>query len=188
MRIENGKLILEQRECFYCNGKKSVEDTTRCSNDGIPRTATYKHPCKICGSKTKQLHYRIPIGTFHTCTNCNGSGLQDENTCDYTPDGFESQLEIHLLRTNREMGQWEQTLGMMGSVFSCVDYGRHNKTPDDELIADVRKSCQRSQATKLIDKEMNILPIVIITGDQGYSVIKMKHETVKLLIEKGWMK
>lgn len=191
MKIKDGKLVLEKRNCTWCDGKGVKEKKLKCSNYGIPRTATYKKPCTICGGRSKDSHGYLPTGIFETCTACNGNKLVDETIYDYTNHDMAQQFKIHLLRhPNRVMGFVEQHLSLRGSVYSIVDYGRCHQLSDEELISTVRGHCKTIQACKLVldEYDLSILPLVIITGDQGYSVIKAPQKYIDTLKEKGFIK
>lgn len=181
MRIENGQLILEKKNCTHCR-LGSVPSRISCPK------------CNGTGNG--------PRGGKRGCRNCHGFGDSWDHdnrvVCDYcNGDYYESQLEtpfdhIHFAKDDveikvvrdleaRELTLEESYFGV--GLFSCTDYGRHKTKSDDELIEDAfhfeEKGTAWTQGIKLIKDKHNLAIcnyLAIVTADQGYSVIPIFEE------------
>jgi len=130
--------------------------------------------CPHCGSTTKHNHKYLDKGEIQDCCMCRGKGKKQEDSCSSMPQKLFESLDFMVVRTNLQQTFNEAYLGI-GCVFSCTDYGRHKNMTDEELINSV-KSNTFNQATKVVDDNDNVMPILIITSDNGYSVKKCKPE------------
>lgn len=189
MKIENGKVIFEVIPCDVCSGTGKQKERVVCPNNNKPHMASKRKPCTICGNVSRWNHKAIETGKIIDCWHCSGKGIYQEKSTDYCPENlFNNNTTFYVIRQNeREMSWGEQHVGLMGSVFSCVDYGRNHTQSDEELIESVKDTIKVEQASKFIDEENNVLPILIITGDQGYTVTKLSpkyKEKFKLYLER----
>lgn len=121
MRVENGIVVLEKVECKLCDGTgmynsyripcPTCKGTRRGKRGGV-------NGCKDCYDGTKLI-----IAHDKVCHRCNGTKLQDESICDYTPDGFLATIPIKVFVRNANITFNEAYLGF-GCLWSCEDYGR----------------------------------------------------------------
>lgn len=169
MRIENGKLVFEKKNCSFCQ-KGQVAGTITCPEcKGTGKGKRGKpFACKKCNGRRTTWSWDHPV----TCSLCNGNYLnsENENDCDYLPEGIFQNMPMKVIRVNQGMTWNEEHLGM-GCVFSCVDYGNAwGNNNDAELIATVKK--ERSiQATKIAKDDGTVAnSIGIFVKPGGYSV------------------
>lgn len=168
MRIDNGMLILERKDCFCGDGTVAAKLTCpTCKGTGNGARGG-RNGCRKCyGSGSA---YDQDVRT--TCLRCNGDfkDAMREDMCDRISDADWEAFEFRVYRSNRAMTWGEQHLG--AGVFSCVDYGAHRALDDEVLIKEARKS-GHVQATKIADSATGRVAdhIGIFCADQGYSVI-----------------
>lgn len=181
MRIENGNIILERKNCTRCNAGTIPSEITcpKCNGTGNgPRGG--KRGCKKCsGFKTVFDH-----DNRLTCPDCNGDYI---NAVEETPYDHiyisKNDLDVKVIRDRetREMSWAEQFIGV--GLFSCTDYGRHKDMSDDELIESAfhfdEKGTFWTQGIKLVRNKHDLSIcnyLAIVTGNQGYSVIPIFEE------------
>jgi hypothetical protein len=184
MKIENGQLILERKNCRSCrNGEVATKvDCPKCNGTGKgPRGG--KNGCRTChGSR---VHWDW-INT-QTCPKCEGNyeGFESETPYDHIYIE-KNDLPVKVIRdyVKRQMSFAEMYIGM--GLFSCTDYGRHKNQNDEELIESAfhfdEKGTFWTQGIKLIrdNKDLRICDhLAIVVGDQGYSVLPVFEEDEK---------
>jgi hypothetical protein len=170
MKIVNGKAVFEEVQCWHCEGTGKYEYFITCPNWRKPVAHKPGRKCEICGSKNQHDH-KVVGSEIRDCTICNGKGSMMENLYDSDRGGVWKTLPVKLIRSNREQTWAEAYLGV--GLWSCTDYGAHQKMTDEELIQKLHE--ERSgyhQFCKYVDKELNVAPeIVVLCNDMGYSVI-----------------
>lgn len=172
MRLENGKMVYEMHPCISCDGKGQVNEILDCPND---RMKMRGQKCPHCGT-TNCHHSFISTGKMRPCGYCDGAGKKMEDRCDSIPDEMWKALKFKVYRTNQHTTFNDAYLGF-GSVWSCMDYGRHMEMTDDELIAKVRDEGNYIQAIKIINEDGTICDhIGIVCKDQGYVVYGLDKE------------
>lgn len=164
MRIENGKLVYEEKNCLRCYGKRVVEDWVYCPNHG---KAMRGKPCTYCGSTTKHDHRMVENGHC-TCPSCKGTGLVMEDRYSSIPDDIWKSLSFTVVVGNRGLNFNESYLGM-GLVYSSADYGQHWNLTDEQLIEKVREH-DYVQACKIATEDDRVCPMYIIRYNNGYTV------------------
>lgn len=180
MYVKDGILVLEKnsKECRRCQkgyipGFMLVE-CDKCKGTGrrgsgrcrkCNRPGGYIDPDARPGKLVRADHDNPVV-----CPVCHGNYVdyEDDRLTDTISEELYDQLEWQVMRTNRAMSWGEQYLG--GDLGSCVDYGRHKKQTDEELI-EHEKNHSRPQATALVDRNTMRFAkgIVIVTADQGYT-------------------
>jgi hypothetical protein len=135
MKIIDGKVTMETKECLYCHGKGQREEWVSCPNYG---KAMRGKACPHCGSTTKHNHRPINTGNIIECDHCKGVGRVDETLYDYA-DNLYSAMEFRVYRQNRA-GSWNEMHFGAGCVYSCTDYGAAWNHPENDagLIAKVK--------------------------------------------------
>jgi len=166
MKQEGNKLIFEKVRCSYCEGTGERERYERCKFTG---KSMYGKSCVVCGSTTKNGHRRLmSTGEMCTCSMCNGNGVKLEKASDFLPHYIWETLNFIVERTN-VVQDWNQHNVGMGYISSISDYGAYKKITDKELINIVKnESCV--QACHVIDVNNNLLPVIITTNDNGYTI------------------
>lgn len=181
MKIDNGQLILERKNCRNCRmGTVPTKiDCTKCGGSGNgPRGG--KNGCRKCHG----YGYEWDQDNRLTCEVCNGNY---ENFLSETPYDHihfsKDDIRIKVIRdyASRAMSFGEQFIGV--GLFSCTDYGRHKSQSDEELIESAFHFDERetnwTQGIKLI-RDKNDLRVcdalAIVVADQGYSVIPVFEE------------
>lgn len=169
MKIENGKLILERKECSYCNqGKQSSRKVcTSCKGTGNGKRGG-KRGCKVCYGNCYVWDHNNPI----PCTTCNGDykNRTPETDCDYLPDSIFPALPFVVYRVERSMTLGESLIGL-NSVFSCSDYGRAYRTQNDAALIESVRSHQGVQACKVVNEAGELCDhIGIFVKFDGYVV------------------
>lgn len=167
MQIIDGKLVLGKKNCHCGDGTVSTRVTCKeCRGSGNGKRGG-RGGCKKCyGSGSTYDHDNRSV-----CPQCNGNfkDHENENSCDYLPDGVFAKLDVRVYYTNT-MTIGESLLGL-GCVYSCGDYGDAWKNRNDEkLIAEVRRQ-SGVQATKIVDKDNNVCDhIGVFVSERGYAV------------------
>lgn len=174
MRVENGKVIFERKNCTCGDGKQARKvPCTKCGGTGNgPRGGA--NTCKGVKNKGCFRGYTWDHNDPIPCSRCNGD-FQDhdeENDCDYLPKGVWQRFDFKVYRNANDLTVGEFLMGYGdGTVFSCTDYGRHEDQSDEELIASVRDRNSSTQACKVIDQDHNLAShIGIFCSPNGYAV------------------
>jgi hypothetical protein len=172
----------EDCSCTYNTAGKQagIKRCSTCDGSGKGKRGKVRG-CKDCyGSGTKP-----DFDNLVTCTRCNGTARIPANICSTSPQEIVDAMPVIILRSLRNMSWSEQYLGH--GLYSCVDYGSWKSKTDEQLIQDFREhkhhqlikitrevggqkpakenGYEDSRIYKLVDC------IVILTGDQGYSVM-----------------
>jgi hypothetical protein len=169
MKIENGKLILERKNCTNCQEGKVIKPTPcpECNGTGNGKRGG-KRQCKKCYGNGKQYSW----DNTQTCPQCNGNYISasPEITTDCLPENIFQALDFQVVRIDREANFNELNLGL-GCLWSVGDYGAAwAKNDDKALIAEV-KSHGHNQACKVINDDLKICDyIAIVVTRGGYSV------------------
>jgi len=167
MKLVDGKVVTETKECCYCNGTGKREKWISCPNHG---RAMRGKPCQYCKATTKHGHQPINTKTIETCQRCNGTGRVDEDLCSYA-DNIYQAMEFRVYRQNRA-GSWNELHFGAGCVFSCCDYGAAWDHPENDaaLIEKVRNNSGQ-QACKFCRDDGSLADhIGIFVNRDGYSV------------------
>lgn len=180
MRVEGNRVVLERKDCAWCNEDGTVAARVwnicpKCKGTGKRGNGR----CMNCNDKNGYyiagpipghvMEYdhdkRVP------CRSCNGVHFQTEVE-NYTDRVDVSFLPVEVLRSRREQSWAESYLG--AGVYTVVDYGRNQTMSDEELIAPVVKELKSVQASKVVKNKDDLQlcdKIVIITAAGGYSAI-----------------
>jgi hypothetical protein len=168
MKIENGKVVFERKDCWQCNkGQKArIIPCPECKGTGRGKRGGARG-CKKCNGFRTSCSWDDPV----PCDACQGNyqNHEPEDATDYLPAGAFASLTFKVYRVTREMTWGESHIGL-GCVYSCTDYGRSNAATDDAIIADV-KNHSGVQACKVIDAQGNLCDhIGIFVRQGGYTV------------------
>ena len=180
MRLEGDILILEQNthDCRWCRqGTVPGEKWIKCPKcNGTGRRGSGR--CRNCKPSfsiyeyrpgyVEELDYDNPVpcprwgGLFHN--------YEDDSITDQVPEEIAYLLEWRVNRIPVDMNWWDSNIG--GQLGSCVDYGRHSKQTDAELIAYEQRNT-RLPASAITRETPNGLQvakgIVILCKRDGYT-------------------
>lgn len=184
MRIEDGKLILEKKDCTLC------EEGTICTKENCPKCGgTGRGPrggkgkCKPCfGSGNYYNHDKRSV-----CPICGGNykGFEMEVPSDYAPKELWQSLNFKVYRQNRGMTWNEQHIGI-GSIYCCVDYGRAWKEEDSKVIQDVQFKDGKQAGSSFTDRDGVLCDhIGIFLTPEGYSVKPLFVQDGKLVTKRS---
>jgi hypothetical protein len=173
MKIENGKIVFENKECYSCNGhghplaSKTCPD---CLGSGNGKRGK-RGGCRSCfGRKTVTDFSRRD--TSQVCEICKGSKVVMEDRHDWCTTEIWQSLNFKVNRdpTGR-FGFNESYLGL-GYVSCITDYGTAFKANDDAaLIESVRKEKQSSQVCNFTEEDGTLCDyILIIVTRSGYKL------------------
>lgn len=154
MRLENGKLILERRDCSYCNHMPGLSlapsACPTCKGSGNGKRGG-RGKCPQCSGSGRVYD----SGATMPCRACAGNykDFQAETYCDTIPLSIYQTLPVKVYRTEIPMTVGESLIGL-GCLYSCSDYGRAWKNPerDNELVEEVRNQ-KFTQATKVCKED-----------------------------------
>ena len=73
MKLADGKIVPETKDCVYCSGAGKREEWISCPNHG---RAMRGKACQFCKSTTKHNHQPINTGKIISCKTCNGTGYK----------------------------------------------------------------------------------------------------------------
>lgn len=183
MRVENGMVVLERKDCHWCDHgtrpSKKFKVCPKCHGTGKRGNGR----CRNCndrngyyGMNREDLKPGYVLYFDHEdrviCELCDGKweGFAEESWTDPIDVSFLPMFVIR--KENRPMSWGEQYIGV--GLGSCVDYGRHKNQTDDQLIAHERPNLTHVQACKIVRAKDNLEiceAVVIVTGDQGYSLV-----------------
>jgi hypothetical protein len=179
MKVVNGKVVYEIKECDSCYGTGySVETLKDCPNKN---QKMHGKKCIFCGTKSKE-HKLLPRknNKYKTCYWCKGTGFILENKLSWMPREVWNQIKIVKVvsKANANTTFNEGYLGI-GVVAGCTDYGRHwTEFPnDDDLIKHViADKTFLGQVCNIIDEEDNIMDMVLFRKSDGYHVYKIANK------------
>jgi hypothetical protein len=192
MRIENGYVILEKKDC-NCTRDDRLENgmmidrfeaklCPKCKGTGKRGNGR----CRECNARDGYWSNSFPRTpgyvadyskfSVKVCSHCNGAwhNFDDENLTDNLDADILREIPIRVVRKpNRPITFNESHLGF-GTVYSIVDYGRSRDWTDEQYAEAVRKDMDgfaSSQACKYADRKTMRLcdEIVVVTSDQGFS-------------------
>lgn len=178
MRVEDGVVVLERRNCTCQDGTVPNYVDTLCPDC----KGTGKNPqdrrkyCRKCRHYSGAYGYikaLDPEQPTRTCGLCDGKyeNALAETFTDYT--NLHLTLPWRVIRNEQRQQSWgEQHIGL--GLGSCVDYGRHKQQTDEELIAHEMKQHKTTQVCKIVRSRENMElcdEILIVTADGGYSVL-----------------
>lgn len=180
MRIENGILVLEQAECWSCDGSGEQDERVRvscpkCGGNGRGVRGGWQG-CKNCHGVGYEW---ATTGQQEPCYQCDGHGMKDETIFDRVSDAMWASMNFEVRGSNRNQSWQEQYIGL--GCWSVTDYGRHQGMTDEELIAKVRddRGSSLPQVCKLIVSKEDLRiaeSVAIVTARSGYSVIGVSPE------------
>mgnify|MGYP000154895312 FL=1 len=172
MKIINGKLVLETKNCINCMGTGhplAMKTCPECKGSGNGKRGKVRG-CRECFGKGKVVISERDESK--ACGHCEGNKIVPETIYDAVPKEIWESIEIRVNRNpQKRMGFNEQYLGV-GYIVSCTDYGAAWQQNDDAaLIADVRKNNTYVQATNLVnEKTLEVVHYIEVTvGRGGYT-------------------
>jgi len=170
MRLEERRIVLDPKPCDVCGGTGQAPTYKPCPTcQGTcrgPRGG--RNGCRRCYGMGRVIDRE----NREPCRTCNATGSVSESLCDYLPPGMFAALglPVRVIRSDRQQTWNEANLGA-GCVYSCTDYGRHQKETDEAIAAEVAAHCDRQQATKFTDRAGNLCEAVgVFCSSGGYSV------------------
>lgn len=168
MRLENGKVVLERKNCWCGDGTKPAGvPCPGCEGTGNGKRGG-KGQCKNCFGLGKVYN----SGKRVVCDICKGQyeNAEPETFCDTIPLSIYTTIPVVVYRTGQPMNFLESLIGM-GCLYSCTDYGRAwNDKTDEKLIQEV-KIQQHTQATKVCKEDGTFCNhIGIFVRRTGYTV------------------
>ncbi len=175
MNIENGKLILEEVQCWDCEGKKEVTRFDSCPHDR-EQVRKFGGKCPCCGAKNKHSHKTVGQHQ-EVCHICEGKGTRREDLYDIISSDTWAKLLPHFRFTVARAGRGanfnEGYLGI-GILYGITDYTDWTAKTDEEAIAAAMKlesfGNRPTQAINFTnDKTLNVcLDIVIVLLRDGW--------------------
>lgn len=168
MKIQDGTVVLGERECVMCRDGKTAGRIQCRTCRGTGRGAKGgRNGCKRCNGSRIEFSADHPV----TCGRCKGKGRVPETLTDYIDHADWQALEFRVYRQDREISGNESLLGL-GCAWSCMDYGEAWERNDDAaLIHHVRVSPYGIQACKIADDNGNVCDHVgIFVSRGGYSL------------------
>lgn len=167
MKIENGRIVLERKNCFRCQEGKVTRRITcpECQGTGNGKRGG-KRQCRKCSGTGHNWTWDNP----EVCPNCKGNyvNAEPENDCDYLDRSEIDKIPVRVIRNGPGMTVGESLIGL-GCVYSSTG-GQYDGTPDSHFIDEWRKS-GRHQACKFIDESGNVCKEVgIFVYRHGYAV------------------
>jgi hypothetical protein len=178
MRIENGVVILERKDCSCGDGTQAQEKWKVCPKcHGTGKRGSGR--CRNCNAKGSWYRKKRPgyVAWYDhddpvPCKSCGGN-YKDFRAETWMDSADFSFLPVVVVRSDRRASWGEQHLGV--GLGSCVDYGRHKKQSDEQIIADVKRAyLERAQICKAVNNKEEMLlakRVLVLTSDMGYSVL-----------------
>ena len=167
MKLVDGKIVYEMRQCYICDGKGQHKNMKPCTRNNLPQRGK---PCPHCGTTTKQ-HQFVDNGMI-ACGVCNATGQLLEDRFSYIPANILLTLPIRLVKVNREPNFNERNLGY-GSMISVVDYLDHTTMSDEqnkEYVLDIITR-HKFQACDVVDVHDKLCTeIVMVCTEGGYTL------------------
>lgn len=166
MKIIDGKIVLEIKQCGWCDGKGTSPARVRCPKCRGTRRGPRggRGGCSCLDGTAYSDTLR------ETCGRCNGAKTEMETITDYaTPEMWQGMTFKVIREEKGRFGFNEEYLGV-GYVYTCSDYGQAWKNTDESVIADVRKSTGH-QACKFAKDDGTLADhIAILVTPNGYKV------------------
>ena len=172
MKIDNGFLVMELKDCSSCYGR-GIEfgrsNCERCLGTNKTKKGAGKGKCRDCYDGTK-----VDTNKVLPCRKCNGNAknFQMETPYDTIPTSeYVDKIPFVVHRSDRRQTVAESLLGV--GIVSVSDYGAWKSLSDKELI---QRANDRSytQGIKLIRNKNDLRVcdrIGIFCNDNGYSVV-----------------
>lgn len=174
MKIVDGKLVLETRTCWNCNGTQLINEWIKCPQCNGTGKQSNRRNCLLCRNQRvlgKTPSVVLSKGTGH-CTSCT-DGIMPEAIGDYAPQEMWQSLNFVVYRSDRQQQLVEKLFGF--GCWSVTDYGDHKHLTDESLIAAVRYAStgrHSIQACKFVKEDFTVCNhIGIFCNNQGYSVV-----------------
>lgn len=172
MKITDGKLVLENRACWNCNGTQRTNEWVTCPQCNGTGKQRNRRNCLTCKNQRvlgSSLSVVLSVGTGN-CNSCI-DGIVPEQIGDYAPATLWQNLRFTVYRSDRQQQLIEKLFGF--GCWSTTDYGDHKHLTDESLIAHVRFASGGIQACKFVKPDtMQICNhIGIFCNNQGYSVV-----------------
>ena len=124
MRYEAGKIILEMRPCYHCNGKREIQERVRCARYSMTQQG---RACPHCGTRRKDGHTYLVTGKMIVCPSCNGTGQQLESdhliAKEIMPLWW-ADTEVEVRREPNHRQSFNEAYIGFGLEYCCTDYGR----------------------------------------------------------------
>lgn len=166
MKLLNGKIVLETRDCSWCSGRGTQPKRVVCPKCRGTRRGPRggRNGCGCYDGK-------VASDTLtETCGRCKGAKTEVETRYDAIPAEIWSALNFRIVRDAK--GQWgfnESYLGL-GYVVSCTDYGSAwSHKSDEALVAEIRADRTYTQALNICDENLTVCKeIVVIVTPHGY--------------------
>lgn len=166
MKLIDGKIVMELRDCTPCSGRGVTAKRVTC-----PRCRGTRR-----GPRGGRNGCRCLDGTVYsdtltvTCSVCNGSKKEMETRYDSIPHEIWSALNFRIVRDPK--GRWgfnESYLGL-GYVMSVTDYGTAwERNNDAELLEKIKADKGYLQALNICDENLTVCKeIVVMVTPNGY--------------------
>ena len=176
MKIENGVLVMEMRDCSRCYGSgtnPTRKPCARCNGTGRTKGGIGKGNCKASG-----CYGGMVIDHDHTvvCEKCDGNAVkcQLESPFEYLQwSEIVNNIPFVVSRNDQADQSFMQAYIGVG-LYSTTDYGDHIRMSDAELIAKVVDHGSSTQGVKIVRSKDDLRvchKIVISTNYNGYDVI-----------------
>lgn len=190
MKLTQGLVVLESKDCTACKyhdppGKQRKMKWRTCEKcKGTGRRGNGK--CRNCNSASYSFAVTNPgyvkfydDNDLEPCAKCGGdyADREMEDLSDNLPATIWLNVPITVGGSNsRVMSTGENLFGT--GVYTIIDYGRHKRSTDDELIEYMRKELvsgkTKVQATKTVRSHDDLTfcsGLCILRADQGFSVV-----------------
>lgn len=182
MRIQDGKLVLELKDCHECAhyhgiDKGYIREPVYVPCKGCNGTGRTKSDKNRCGYKDCYFGQYVTGYNVVVCPSCNGEYtlFEPEGYTDNMPVNLHHTLGYRVYRTNLRQTWNEAHIGM-GCLYSVTDYGECHKMTDEDLVAKVSGRDERMQGCKIVRSRDDLTVcdhLGIVVNDMGYSVRAM---------------
>ena len=179
---ETRTLELGHKDCTSCqHGTVATrKDCATCKGTGNgPRGG--KGKCRPCYGTGNRWDHE----DRSTCPKCEGQyeAHDDEGICDTIGEEWIGMVRWEVLRVDRAIGfgQVQSLVGVAGSLYTVVDYGRSTDTSDEALVASAKDGARRTQAVKVVrGSDMRLCDgIAIVVVANGYTLLPVWDDEQK---------
>ena len=118
------------------------------------------------------------------CPKCGGEyeAHDDEGICDTIGEEWIGMVRWRVVRMpDKELSLVQSLVGVGGSLYTVVDYGRSARTGDEDLVASAKDGARRTQAVKVVrESDMRLCDeVAVVVLASGHTLIPVWHDEQK---------